>query len=178
MIVKGITMKSVQILLLLLTCQIAFAVEATTGKAEKPVLTITEIGQTVLKMPLEAGVTADDAISAMLHKAADIDMKKVGHQRVSRYLKRKGVDAPRLEILQFCRPEDAIKMVQFNVIYAAYMPCRIALVEDQDGVVWLEMLNLDMLINNFPLPEELRRIAITINGQMLEILTAGATGAR
>jgi hypothetical protein len=57
------------------------------------------------------------------------------------------------------------------------MPCRIALVEDNDGKYWLEMLNLDMIINAFPLPPELQAIAITVNGEMLSILTAGATGA-
>ena len=166
------------LIVLLLMLQTALASDETSMKKEKPSLTITEIGQTVLKMPLAEGVNADDAVSAMQSKASQLRMKKVGHQRVSRFLRAKGIDARRLEILQFCRPEDAIKMVEFNVIYAAYMPCRIALVEDQDGVVWLEMLNLDMLINNFPLPEELRRMAITINGQMLEIITAGATADR
>jgi hypothetical protein len=57
------------------------------------------------------------------------------------------------------------------------MPCRIALVQDGEGKHWLEMLNLDMIINAFPLPPELQAIAITVNGTMLSILTAGATGA-
>jgi hypothetical protein len=42
--------------------------------------------------------------------------------------------------------------------------------------VWLEMLNLDMIIGAFPLPEALRALAITTNGQMLTIMTSGATG--
>jgi len=67
-------------------------------------------------------------------------------------------------------------MVKFNTIYAAYMPCRIALVEDSDGRIWLEMLNLDMIINAYQLPPRLQAIAITVNGEMLSIITAGATG--
>ncbi len=39
------------------------------------------------------------------------------------------------------------------------------------------MLNLDMIIDAYPLPPELQAIAITINGTMLCILTAGATGS-
>ena len=54
--------------------------------------------------------------------------------------------------------------------------CRIALVEDSDGRIWLEMLNLDMIIQAYPLPPELQAIAITINGTMLDIITAGSTG--
>jgi uncharacterized protein (DUF302 family) len=56
------------------------------------------------------------------------------------------------------------------------MPCRIALVEDSDGKIWLEMLNLDMIISAYLLPPELQAIAISVNGTMLDIITAGATG--
>jgi cytochrome c553/uncharacterized protein (DUF302 family) len=137
---------------------------------------IESVTQTVLKMALKKGVNAEDAIEAMLSKAAAANMKNVGHQPVSKELKARGIDSPRLEIFQFCNPEDAIKMVKFNTLFAAYMPCRIALVEDAKGILWLEMLNLDMLINKVALPPELNQIAIETNGVMLDILTAGATG--
>ena len=42
--------------------------------------------------------------------------------------------------------------------------------------IWLQMLNLDMIIQAYPLPPELQALAISVNGQMLDILTAGATG--
>jgi cytochrome c553/uncharacterized protein (DUF302 family) len=137
---------------------------------------IESVTQTVLKMALKKGVSAEDAIEAMMSKAAAANMKNVGHQPVSKELEARGIASPRLEIFQFCNPEDAIKMVKFNTIFAAYMPCRIALVEDTKGQLWLEMLNLDMLINSVALPPELNKIAIETNGTMLDILTAGATG--
>jgi uncharacterized protein (DUF302 family) len=145
--------------------------------ADDPEVQMYDIGQTVIKMALADGVGPQDAVDAMLSKAAELNMKMVGHQNVGKELQNRGIDAPSLEIFQFCDPEDAIKMVKFNTIYAAYMPCRIALVEDSDGKHWLEMLNLDMIINAYPLPPELQAIAITVNGTMLSILTAGATGA-
>ncbi|WP_295882425.1 DUF302 domain-containing protein [uncultured Thiohalocapsa sp.] len=145
--------------------------------AGAPEVNMFEIGQTVLKIGLAEGVTPDDAIDAMNSKAVELNMKLVGHQNVGKELENRGVDSPRLEIFQFCRPEDAVKMVRFNTIYAAYMPCSIALVEDNEGKYWLEMLNLDMIINAYELPPELQAIAITVNGEMLSIITAGATGA-
>jgi uncharacterized protein (DUF302 family) len=141
-----------------------------------PEVQMFDIGQTVLKMGLAKGVSPDDAAEAMRSKAAELNMKLVGYQNVGEEVSARGVKAPRLEIFQFCDPEDAIKMVQFNPIYAAYMPCRIALVEDSEGKIWLEMLNLDMLISAIPLPPELQAIAIGVNGTMLEIITAGSTG--
>ncbi|NBC46456.1 MAG: DUF302 domain-containing protein [Gammaproteobacteria bacterium] len=141
-----------------------------------PEVNMYEIGQTVLKIGLVDGVSPDDAVDAMNSKAVELNMKLVGHQNVGAELEARGIESPRLEIFQFCRPEDAIKMVKFNTIYAAYMPCTISLVEDSDGRFWLEMLNLDMIINAYELPPELQAIAITVNGEMLSIITAGATG--
>jgi len=146
------------------------------AQPREPLIKIYEVGQTVLKMSLKEGVTPEDAVASMMAKAGEHNMKMVGHQQVSNEMKARGIDSPRLEILQFCNPEDAVKMVAFNPIYAAYMPCRIAMAEDKDGIIWLMMLNLDMLIDKFPLPEELRTLAITVNGTMLEIITAGSTG--
>jgi uncharacterized protein (DUF302 family) len=145
--------------------------------AGDPEVLMFDINQSVIKMSLADGVGAKEAADAMLSKAAELNMKLVGHQNVALELRNRGVDSPDLEIFQFCNPEDAVKMVKFNTIYAAYMPCRIALVQDGEGKHWLEMLNLDMIINAFPLPPELQAIAITVNGTMLSILTAGATGA-
>ncbi|WP_295543851.1 DUF302 domain-containing protein [uncultured Thiohalocapsa sp.] len=162
---------------LLLGTGLPVATALAQDSARAPDVNMYEIGQTVLKMGLAEGVTPDDAIDAMNSKAVELNMKLVGHQNVGRELESRGLESPRLEIFQFCRPEDAIKMVRFNTIYAAYMPCSIALVEDNDGEYWLEMLNLDMIINAYELPPELQAIAISINGEMLSIITAGATGA-
>ncbi len=148
-------------------------------KTSAPLIEIFDIGQTVLKMSLQEGVAPEDAIESMRSKAVELNLKIVGHQNVSAEVSARGVETKRLEIFQFCNPEDAVKMVAFNPIYAAYMPCSIALVQDDKDKdqYWLLMLNLDMLINSIPLPDELRRIAITVNGAMLEIITAGSTGA-
>ena len=162
---------------LLICCALPAAFAVAQDAASAPEVNMYEIGQTVLKIGLAPGVTPDDAIDAMNSKAVELNMKLVAHQNVSAELEARGLESPRLEILQYCRPEDAVKMVRFNTIYAAYMPCSIALVEDNDGRYWLEMLNLDMIINAYPLPPELQAIAITINGEMLSIITAGATGA-
>jgi uncharacterized protein (DUF302 family) len=168
-------------LLLLSNFNIAIAEDKVSEKTKskvsgEPVVKMYEVGQTVLRISLKKGVSANDAIMAMNSKAADLNMRLVGQQNVSAQLRSRGISSRRLEIFQYCNPEDAIKMVEFNPIYAAYMPCRISVVEDEKGEIWLLMLNLDMIINKFPLPEELRTIAITINATMLEIITAGSTG--
>lgn len=135
-----------------------------------------DIAQTVLKVPLEEGVSADDAILAIQSKAAALNMKSVGHQPLSKELAARGIESGRLEIFQFCNPEDAYEMVKHNPIFAAYMPCRIALVEDTEGKTWLMMIDLDMLINNAELSPELRKIAEKVNRTLLDIIHSAAAG--
>lgn len=145
-------------------------------KAPQPTQSI-DISQTVVKVKLADGVTADDAIDALQSRAITLNMKLVAHQPLSKELHARGIKSGRLEIFQFCNPEDAYKMVQFNPIFAAYMPCRIALVEEPDGTTSLMMINLDMLINNTALTPELKKMATKINNNLMEIMQAGASGA-
>ena len=146
------------------------------GKEAPPPAQAFDINQTVVKMPLADDVNADDAIEALQSKAVELNMKFVAHQPLSKELEARGVETGRLEIFQFCNPMDAHEMVKFNPIFAAYMPCRIALVEEPDGKHWLMMLNLDMLINNSPLPPDLRKIAERVNNTLIQIMEAGASG--
>lgn len=137
---------------------------------------IDEISQTVVQMRLHEGVTLADAADAMISKAAGLNLKLVGRLPLHQELRERGQKTPHVEVLQFCTPEDARKLVVRDPVYAAYMPCRIALIEDDQGRGWTVMLNLDMLINRRILPPELLEIAIRINQSMLAVMTAGVTG--
>ena len=139
-------------------------------------LQITDITQTVAQMPLKEGLQPADAVQAMLSKAAELNLKLVGQQEVSKELEARGVKSPYLTILQFCDPDDAKTMIVHNPIFASYMPCRIALVEDQAGKLWVMMLNLDMLIDSKLIPPEVTEVAIRVNQGMLDVMVAGATG--
>jgi uncharacterized protein (DUF302 family) len=146
------------------------------GKGPLPPAVQFDINQSVIKQPLAEGVSADDAIEAMKSKAIALNMKFVAHQPLSQELQARGIKSGRLEIFQFCNPMDAHEMVKFNPVFAAYMPCRIALVEDQAGKTWLMMLNLDMLIDNTPLTPEVKTIAARVNKTLKTILESAAAG--
>ncbi len=146
------------------------------GASDQPQINITDIQQTVVQMSLKDGVSKEDAVEALMSKATEINLKFVARQQVSKELEGRGLKTPYLDIFQFCNPEDARVMIMHNPIYAAYMPCRIAVVEDKEGQIWLMMLNLDMLINSQLLPPEVTEIAIRVNQAMLDVMVAGATG--
>lgn len=134
------------------------------------------IEHTVVKMRLAPGITVTEAGQAMLSKAADLNLRLVGRQQTSKALEQRGIASPHIEIFQFCNPEDAAKMVRHDVIFASYMPCRIALVEDNSGNPWLTTMNLNMMIANSQLPDEIYRIAISTNTKIMTVMTAGANG--
>ena len=154
---------------------VAVAVSHPAMGQNSPQVEFNDITQTVVKMSMQEGVTVDDVTTAMNAKAVELNFKMVGRQKVHEEIRARGLESPHLEILQFCDPEDAVEMVRLNPLYAAYMPCRIALVEDDGGKFWLLMLNLDMLINAAVLPADLQAVAIRVNQAMLAIMTAGAT---
>ncbi|HIJ29902.1 MAG TPA: DUF302 domain-containing protein [Gammaproteobacteria bacterium] len=135
-----------------------------------------QIQHSVIKMRLSPSVSIEDAAIAMLSKAADLNLALVGRQQTSKALHNRGIQSPHIEIFQFCNPVDAAKMVRYDIIYASYMPCRIALVEDNTGTPWLTTLNLNMMIAKSELPDEIYRIAVSTNTKMMTIMTAGANG--
>jgi len=135
-----------------------------------------DIERTVVKMPLAPGVSMDDAVESMKLRANMLNMMFVAHQPLSKQLNAMGFESKRVEIFQFCDPITAGKMIKFNSVFAAYMPCRIALVEEADGRAYLLMLKLDMLIAGAGLSEELKALAVEINDKLMEIMTAGANG--
>jgi len=134
------------------------------------------IEQTVYKVPVAKGVTADDVGTAIISKAQELNMKFVGHQPLSKELKARGVPGGQVDIYQFCNPMDAREMIDFNPIFVAYMPCRIALVEDDKGQLWLMMVNLDMLINNTQLPAKIKVMADNISDKLKEIISSAKLG--
>ena len=91
------------------------------------------IADTVLKLPLEEGVSMDDAVDSMKLRANTLNFKLVAHLPLYKELQSMGVDAKRVEIFQFCDARIAHEMISHNIDFSAYLPCRITLIEDQEG---------------------------------------------
>jgi uncharacterized protein (DUF302 family) len=134
------------------------------------------IEQTVVKVPLEKGVSADDAVESMKLRANILNIKLVAELPLSQQIKAMGEKSGRMEIYQFCDALTAKRMVEHNMAFAAYLPCRITLVEDAKGQTWLLTMNLDMFINHPQFDAALKKEAIKVRDTLLEIMRAGAKG--
>ncbi|MFW6259270.1 MAG: DUF302 domain-containing protein [Halochromatium sp.] len=134
------------------------------------------LADTVLKMPLADDVSMDDAVDSMKLRANSLNFKLVTHLPLSQELAAMEVESGRIEIFQFCDARIANEMLQFNTDFAAYLPCRIALIEDTEGRPWLVTLDLGKIIPSADLPPDLLEKAELVRDNIESIMTAGANG--
>ncbi len=137
---------------------------------------IDHISHTVIQIPLKPGVTPTHAVNAMISKASELNMSVSSHQKISEKLQQRGITSRHLEILQLCQPEKAATAIELNLHFAAYMPCRLTLVEDENGQIWILMQNIAFQVNNKLLQPASVEFAIRINQDLLSIVTAGVNG--
>ena len=133
---------------------------------------------TVWKVPVEDGVSAEDVEDAMRSVANEHNFKNVGELPLSEQVAlMTGKDQRFWKIYMFCDPLTAAKMVDYSDAFSAYLPCRIALVEDKTGQLWLYTLNMDMMIHGGKeLPAELYEEATKVKEIILAIMNRGAAG--
>lgn len=132
--------------------------------------------QGIVKMPLAQGVSMDDAVQAMKIRANTLNFKSVGDLPLSKQLQAMGEKSRRLEVFQFCDPVTAKHMVEHDMNFAAYLPCRISLVEDAHGKGWLVMLDLTPIIEHANLTPPLKQEALKVRDTLNQIMQAGAKG--
>jgi uncharacterized protein (DUF302 family) len=128
------------------------------------------LDQTIVKKPIIEEVDMDDAIEAMLLRANGLNVKNVGRINLTDKYKALGLpNIRRTEIFQFCDAPTSKKLLDYDVRYIAYMPCRITLVEDNEGNGWLVTMKLDSL-----LPSHLHGQPVDLYDKLKDILEAGA----
>ena len=134
---------------------------------------------TVWKRQIEDGVSPEDAADAMGSKAIEFNIKAVGILPLSKEVEAKTGEKQRLlTIYQYCNPLTAMKMVEYSDAFSAYLPCRIAMIEDKQGKYWLYSLDMDLMIHGgTTLPDDLLKEANSVKDVILKLMEAGATGA-
>jgi uncharacterized protein (DUF302 family) len=133
---------------------------------------------TVWKVPVKEGLSTDDVEQTVRIVANELNIKNVGELPLSQQVELETGKPQRfLKIYMFCNPQTAVNMVSYSDAYSAYLPCRISLVEDKQGKLWLYTLNMDLMIHGgIPLPDDLRDEALGIKRIIQEVIKRGAAG--
>ena len=133
---------------------------------------------TVWKVPVEEGLTVEDVELSMKNIANEHNIKAVGELPLSEQVElMTGEEQRFLKIYMYCNPLTAMKMVQHSDAYSAYLPCRIAMIKDKTGKLWLYALDMDMMIwGGATLPDFLKEEALKVRFVIKDIMERAAEG--
>ncbi|MEN9385182.1 MAG: hypothetical protein RI959_339 [Pseudomonadota bacterium] len=132
---------------------------------------------TTWERKVKDGVTADNVAEILKMVAIERNMRDVGVLPLSKELEaRSGKKEKHLTVYSYCSPGTARKMVDFSPHMAAYLPCRISVVEKDDGL-WLYTLNMDMMVKmGRKLPSPLKEEAQAVRDTIFEMMERASKG--
>ncbi len=133
---------------------------------------------TVWKRKVADGLSFEDVDTAIQSVANEMNIKDVGALPLGdQVTAMQGKPWRKLKIYLYCNPLTAAKMIDYSDAFAAYLPCRVSLLEDNQGKLWLYSLDMDMMIHGGkPLPPELKEEAEKVKEIILALLDRGAKG--
>jgi uncharacterized protein (DUF302 family) len=132
---------------------------------------------TTWERKVKSGITASEVEQVLKQVATERNMRDVGTLPLSKELEaRSGQKEKLLTVYSFCSPLTARKMVDFSPHMAAYLPCRVSMVEKEDGL-WLYTLNMDMMVKmGRKLPSPLKEEAQAVRDTIWEMMERGSKG--
>jgi uncharacterized protein (DUF302 family)/uncharacterized protein YceK len=133
---------------------------------------------TTWERKVKPGVTINDIEQVFSTVATERNMKAVGELPLSKELEaRTGVKQKFLKVYSYCSPTTARMMVDFSPHMGAYLPCRLTVVERDDGL-WIYTLNMDMMVKmGRKLPSPLKEEAWKVRETIYLMMDRAASGA-
>ena len=124
------------------------------------------------------GLEADDVIESLKSLATSRSFLFVGESPFYKQIKAiTGEDYRYVNFLSFCDASVGKLMLEYRDQYSGFMPCRIAIVEDKNGRLWLYSMNLDLMIHGGKeLPDNLKSAALRVRDTIKEIMQGAANG--
>lgn len=136
----------------------------------------------IIKLPVKQGVGFDDAVESLKLRANTRNFKFVGHSPLSKEIEAQtGKPALRAEIFSFCDALTARQFIDVSLDFAAFLPCRVAIIEDTGKKLWVVSMMMDMSWLDAgkgapEVPEKLRNRAKEIIDIMNDMISAAANG--
>lgn len=129
-------------------------------------------------VPVEEGLSTDEVVDSLKSLATTKNLLFVGespfYQQVEAVT---GEDYRYVNFLSFCDAQVGKMMLEYRNHYSGFMPCRIALVEDREGKLWLYSMNLDFMIHGGKeLPPDLKQAAIRVRETLRSMMQGAAAG--
>ena len=152
------------------------------GTALNPLAVRDMVNLLAYKVQAKPGVAYDDVVTSLKQRANKLNFKFVGVNSIYKDVAAlTGKPTPKVEVFNFCDAQLAREILDYSLEFVIFFPCRIAVVEDAAGQVWLLMLDWDVSWfdgspNPNTLPDNVRQSAERIRKSLEEIIQAGANG--
>jgi uncharacterized protein (DUF302 family) len=154
-----------------------------TAMATSPLSMRDMMGIMAEKMPVNEDVSWDDAIEAMKLRANEVNFKFVGSSKLWKEIEAvTGQPSAKVEMFRFCDAAVARRILDVVPEFIVFLPCKIALMEDGEGKLWVMTMDwdvswLDYAQNpNSHLAKDIRVDAQKIRDSMRYIMEGAATG--
>ena len=135
------------------------------------------------KYQVKPGISFEDVVQSMQLRANQLNLKQVGHSPMWKDIESVLGDttSPRMEVFHFCdiaAGREIMKLVPEAIIY---LPCRIAVMEDNKKNIWVLTLDwdtawLDSINGSMGVTPELAKMALEIRNKIDNVMRAGANG--
>lgn len=131
---------------------------------------------TMWEVKVEEGVELEDVIDAINNVSITRNIRNVGELPLSEELKARGVETGVVHVMSFCNPDTARKMIDFSPAMGGFLPCRVNIIEKEDGL-YIYTMNMDMAIKmGRKMPPELYEATMQVRNTMWEMLDKGSKG--
>lgn len=157
-------------LLLVSVLQFAVAAEPVDG------ISYTNVNLQIARIQIQESVSFDDAVESLKLRANQHNLKYVGVNQLYKEIEAlTGKPSKRIEIFNFCDGLTAGKMLAADPLMIAFMPCRIALLEDREGKRWVISMMMDLKLIQ-AMPVDTRNSAEHVMAAMKDMMVAASKG--
>jgi len=134
-----------------------------------------------VKMVIPEGVTKEEAfenaIEVMDEVGAEFGLAMVDSKTMPRGGKLFKNGGLLTHIRSYCSPAIADKFLTHSGEFIGFMPCRIGIVEDPNGDIYIYTMGLELMINGgHTLPPEMLELANEVKKGMYTMMEKGAAG--
>ena len=132
----------------------------------------------VYSIPVKEGITYEDLKRSFKSLAKQNNVLFSGERPFYKQLEaRSGKPHRIISFLAFCHPHSGEMISDYNDAYTAFMPSRVAIVEDKHGKLWLHTMRVDLMIyGGKPLPPELEAEGLHVWETTRDMMLAAAQG--
>lgn len=136
-----------------------------------------------VKYEAKADLSFDDVVESMKLRANQVNLKLVGHSPMIKDIQAVLGDttAPRMEVFHFCDIEAGREVMKLVPEAIVFLPCRIAVMEDNNKRIWVLTLDWDMswldtINGSMGITPELAKKAKDIRDRLDNVMHAAANG--